>query len=137
MTHDEIGKALGLLPSELQRCVGVARNVERMKGCADLWDPAVKRSALTRQTGRTTEMLVHALVHASHGELVRLSAHNRAWEAKLVKQARQWATKLKLDTNLIQGSHGANPQGRYDGQVFVDHYLGPAGMGRWPAVSNG
>ena len=136
MTYDEIGKALGLLPSELYRCVGVARNVEKMRGCSDLWEPSAKHAALTRQTGRTTEMLIAALKRVSEGAVVRISAYDVAWECKLVRQLKSWAAKLKLDTNLIRAHQRG--QGTYGGEVFADHYLGPAGMGRWPSeVANG
>lgn len=132
MTHDEIRKALGLLPSEMWRCVGVARNVEKMRGCSDLWEAGARHAVMTRQTGRTTEMLVAALQRMSEGGTVRISAYDAAWEAKLVRQLKSWAAKLKLDTNRIYPhKRGANHQGCYEGQVFVDHYLGPAGMGRW------
>ena len=129
MTYDEIGKALGLLPSVLWRCVGAGRNVEKMRGCADLWDPQVRHAAMTRQTGRTTEMLIAALQRVSEGGTVRISAHDVALECRLVRQLKSWAAKLKLDTNLIRAHQRG--QGSYGGEVFVDHYLGPAGMGRW------
>ena len=132
MTCDEIRKALGLIPSEMWRGVGVARNVEKMRGCGDLWESGVRHAVMTRQTGRTTEMLVAALQRMREGGTVRISAYDAAWEAKLVRQLKGWAAKLKLDTNLIRAHQRG--QGIYGGEVFVDHYLGPAGMGRWAAV---
>lgn len=131
MTHDEIGKALGLMPSELWRCVAIARNVEKMRGCADLWDEKVKRVVMVRGTGNTTGMLIDALVAVSNGQTVRISAYERAYQNKLVKQAQSWAVKLKLDPKLIVGFDHRPDHGRDSQRVWVDHYLGPAGMGHW------
>jgi len=135
MTYDEIGKALGLLPSELWEGVAIGENVKKMRGCADLWERGAKDAARTRGTGRTTVMMVGALQAMSEGRAVVVCAYDAAWESKIVRQIKVWAEKLKLDPKLVRGQkRSTSPVGSDGAKMFVDHYLGPPGMGRWEAT---
>lgn len=129
MTHEQVARALGLMPPELWRCCAVAENVKRGRGLSDFWDPKVKREVLGRGTGRSTSLMVQALVDVSQGKAVTISAYEPSWEAKMVRQIKAWAEKLGLDAKLVYAarrSAGPNHKG-----LYVDHYLGPDGWGKW------
>lgn len=134
MKADEIAKAIGLMPEKLWRCCAVAENIKQMRGCADLWDPGVQRAVTSRRTGRSTAMMVAALEAMSEGTPVWISAYEQSWEEKIVRQVRAWAEKLGLDPKLVMpGRRRPRGPGRDDDNkgVYVDHYLGPSGMGRF------
>jgi plasmid stabilization system protein ParE len=133
MTTEQVAKAIGLIPNRLWKCMAVAENVRKMRGCADLWDTKVQQAVWTRGTGRSTEMMVHALVEMSEGKPVYISAFDAPWEHKIVRQLQVWAEKLELDPKLVHSFRHARERGRRPDDhkgVYVDHYLGPDGMGR-------
>ena len=134
MTRNEIAKAIGFIPFELWRCVAVAENVKQMRGCANLWEPGPKHACLTRRTGRSTEMMLEALVEVSEGREVWIAGWEQSWEEKMVRQVRMWADKLGLDPKLVK-PHRRRPRGPGRDEdnkgVYVDHYMGPSSMADW------
>ena len=128
MQADEIAKKLDLMPSKLWRCVAIAKNVQELRGTYDLWNMAHQTDLLTRGTGRTTEVIVRALVEVSRGQPVWLSAHHEHQELDMVRRAQAWAVRLGFDPKLVlswrrfkfdesQSMRSVDLRG-----VFVDHY---------------
>lgn len=86
---------------------------------------------LTRRSGKTTEMVLQALVHvANTGEDVVLVGHSRSMAKHLERVAGDYAMRLGLDPRRIKGRSRDNPDfvgrgfvGRRDEQVFVDHVV--------------
>jgi len=73
-----------------------------------------------RGTGRTTKIVVRALVHVMMGSYVKFQAHNEDMVAHMEQLARQYASQLDLDMTLLDkppdGISGANCM------VFCDHH---------------
>ena len=128
MTERTIMQALELLPWAMWRGVAIGENVKRMRRLYNPWDPTHKREALTRGTGRSTRILVEALVKVSKGRLVYISAWDFSWENKMVDQARMWADRLGLDPKLVMAYRRAELPIRrrafFEDCVFTDHYFG-------------
>jgi len=86
-----------------------------------------RREAMTRRTGKTTEMILRALVHlANTGEEVCLVGHSVGMADHMKRVAGDFALRLGLDPRRIRGYHAANPDillGRHDRQVFRDHVV--------------
>tara|TARA_R110000824_G_scaffold95253_3_gene229130 strand:+ start:1489 stop:2598 length:1110 start_codon:yes stop_codon:yes gene_type:complete len=78
-----------------------------------------------RQTGRTTEMLVQAVVCALNGESVVIRARTKVFTDTLVRQAREMALKCGRPHVKIEGFPKAGDATRLRGrdvQIFRDHY---------------
>lgn len=128
MQADEIAKRIGLMPSKLWKCMAVANNIKAMHGQLDLWNCKHHNDLLTRGTGRSTEVLVHALVDVSKGNPVWISAYQAHWEEKMVRQAQAWAERLGFDPKLVYSLRRERERGRHADDdhrgVYVDHYQG-------------
>lgn len=130
MTEEQIAKALGFLPFDLWQCVATAENVKKLRGCLDLWENKAKATAMTRGTGRSTQILIAALSELSEGKNVVIAAYDPKWEDKMANQARSWAKKLGLNPDGIQTKRRQRrAPDTEDVALYVDHYLGPEGMG--------
>jgi len=113
--------------------------IEELRGRLGLQDPAVRalqarwanadmaedakipRAEIQRRTGRTTETILHALVHlANTGEPVLLVARNRLVAEHMERAAREYARRLGLDVSMIRSACSPNTvQGRRE-PLFTD-----------------
>lgn len=77
-----------------------------------------------RQMGRTTTMLLHALVDVLEGKSVKIAARNPHHAQDLVKQVRDWVAKL--NANLC-GSVSVSRHPKSDTScdvLYIDHHRG-------------
>lgn len=127
MQADEIAKALGLIPSKLWKCIAVAENIRKSQGTIDLWEAQNHHEVLHRGTGRSTAILVRALVDVSKGNPVWISAFQEHWEDKMTRQTQAWAERLGFDPKLVYSLRRSRNRGVPEGEirgVYVDHYQG-------------
>lgn len=84
------------------------------------FDEFARRHRDKRGSGRTTKMLVEAVV-ASQNETVAIRAYSPRYTDDLVARARQMAVMLNLDPKRIEVATA--PRG-IAATVFLDHYGG-------------
>ena len=77
---------------------------------------------LTRQTGRTTYMLLRAIQHALNGKSVKICAWPKTIEEYLIKQAHRFTSLLDLPRFSWRGSHLIEEEGYHGSITIATHF---------------
>lgn len=124
MTFDEARDALGLLPFD--EFLKSPKRLGWIKQMETLLVPNDAKYVRYRATGKTTSMLLQAMVYLSEhpGETIYITGCSPAYSRQLCFQAKDYAYRLGLDPDMIKprprrrDNHGCGPENN----VFYDHY---------------
>lgn len=121
LTFDDARRRLGLKDFDVFTAERRAQNVEYKDWMLKEYPKANPEEFLVRGTGRTTKMLVKAVVE-SQFEYVMIIGHSWDYSISLGRQARQYAERLGLDPEKIV-LLPSSPSGVCITN-FYDHYTG-------------
>jgi hypothetical protein len=118
----DVRERLGFKPVKVFR----AEQRERLKKLADEshhLTEAGKKELMSRQMGKTTEMLLKAVHAASKGHRVFITGHTPFMSKHWRDQAREFCHRLSIDPSQILSSEPGDGTYRYpELKVFHDHY---------------